>query len=129
MKLPSDRYAGCLTRRSLLTHGAMFLPCAAALPGRALAQPPAAEYVEAKTVYGRVRGAKSGGLVTFKGIAYGGSLSGPNRFKAAPALKPWTGVRDALQFGAPSLQPGQRRNEPAQDEDCLFLNVWTPAAD
>ena len=38
-------------------------------------------------------------------------------------------MRDALQFGAPSLATRQRRNEPAQDEDCLFLNVWTPAAD
>lgn len=52
-----------------------------------------------------------------------------NRFKAAPPVKPWAGVRDALKFGAPSIQPGQRRNEPAQDENCLFLNIWTPAAD
>ena len=53
-----------------------------------------------------------------------------NRFKAAPPLQPWTGVREALQLGAPSLQPGnQRRNEPPSDENCLFLNVWTPAAD
>jgi para-nitrobenzyl esterase len=67
-------------------------------------------------------------LTTFK-IPYGGPIAGANRFKAAPALKPWDGVRDALAFGAPSLQPGQRRNEPPQIEDCLFLNVWTPAAD
>jgi para-nitrobenzyl esterase len=37
-------------------------------------------------------------------------------------------VRDALQFGAPAVQP-PRRNEPAPAEDCLFLNVWTPASD
>lgn len=129
MKSSSDRHPACLTRRSLLTQGAIFLPCAAALPCRALAQSAETEYVEARTVYGRVRGAKTAGLVRFKGIPYGGSLSGPNRFKAAPPLKPWTGVRDTIQFGAPSLQPGQRRNEPAQDEDCLFLNVWTPAVD
>jgi para-nitrobenzyl esterase len=58
-----------------------------------------------------------------------GPVSGAGRFKAAPALKPWDGVRDALAFGAPSWQPGQRRNEPPQDENCLFLNIWTPAAD
>ncbi len=72
---------------------------------------------------------RTGDLTTFKGIPYAGSVSGANRFKAAPALRKWQGVRDALSFGAPSFQPGQRRNEPPLAEDCLFLNVWTPAAD
>jgi para-nitrobenzyl esterase len=87
------------------------------------------QYVEVKTAYGRLRGQQGEGLVTFKGIPYAGSVSGANRFKAAPSLKPWTGVRDALTLGAPAIQPGQRRNEPPPAEDCLFLNIWTPAAD
>ncbi len=124
-----DRSSIRLTRRDLLARGPMALAGAAMLQGRALAQAAEPEYVEAKTAYGRVRGVKSNGLVTFKGIPYAGSVSGANRFKAAPPLQAWTGVRDALQFGAPSLQPGQRRNESPQDENCLFLNVWTPAAD
>jgi para-nitrobenzyl esterase len=102
---------------------------AAAFSARAFAQTADADYVEVKTASGRLRGARTGNLTTFKGIPYGGPIPGANRFKAAPALKPWAGVRDALAFGAPSLQPGQRRNEPPQAEDCLFLNVWTPAAD
>jgi para-nitrobenzyl esterase len=67
----------------------------------------------------------------FRGIPYGGSVSGPNRFKAAPALKPWSDVRDALTLGPPSPQPGRRATsrEPAPAEDCLVLNVWTPVAD
>jgi para-nitrobenzyl esterase len=88
--------------------------------------------VEVKTAYGRIRGHKAEGVETFKGIPYAGSVSGANRFKKAPALQPWTGVRDALEPGAPSCQPGRtspRGNEPAPDEDCLFLNIWTPAAD
>lgn len=128
MSSSSDRNSLRLTRRSLISQAPWALSYAA-LSGRALAQSAEPEYVEAKTTYGRVRGVKSPGLATFKGIPYGGSVSGANRFKAAPALKPWTAVRDAIQFGAPALQPGQRRNEPAQDEDCLFLNIWTPAAD
>jgi para-nitrobenzyl esterase len=97
-------------------------------PSAASSSSPA--YVEVETSYGRLRGAQGDGLVRFKGIPYGGSVSGSNRFKAAPPLQPWTGVRDALQFGAPSMQPGRgRTNEPAYAEDCLFLNVWTPAAD
>jgi para-nitrobenzyl esterase len=89
-----------------------------------------ASYVEVETSYGRLRGTQGDGLVRFKGIPYGGSVSGPNRFKAAPPLQSWTGVRDALQFGAPSMQPGRGRGgSPQPAEDCLFLNVWTPAAD
>jgi para-nitrobenzyl esterase len=88
-----------------------------------------AKHVVVETKYGRVRGAQGDGLVRFRGIPYGGSVSGQNRFKAAPPPSPWPGVRDALEFGAPSMQPGQRRNEPPPAEDCLFLNVWTPAAD
>jgi para-nitrobenzyl esterase len=100
-----------------------------ALTGAAFAQSVEPEYVEVKTAHGRCRGARTGNLTTFKGIPYAGSVSGANRFKAAPALKPWDGVRDALAFGAPSLQPGQRRNDAPQAEDCLFLNIWTPSAD
>jgi para-nitrobenzyl esterase len=117
-----------VSRREILGDVPLVL-AAAAFGGRAFAQTTDAEYVEVKTASGRLRGARSGNLVTFKGIPYGGPIAGANRFKAAPALKPWDGVRDALAFGAPSLQPGQRRNEPPQAEDCLFLNVWTPAAD
>jgi len=76
--------------------------------------------------------AGSNGPATFKGIPYAGSVSGANRFKAAPPLQPWTGVRDALLLGAPCSQPGRtpgRGNEPLPDENCLFLNIWTPASD
>lgn len=114
-----------LSRRRLLWQAPIAMSCA----GTLCAQSGEPEYVEATTAYGRVRGVTNPGVVTFKGIAYGGSVSGANRFKAAPPLKGWTGVRDATQFGAPSWQPGQRRNEPPQNEDCLFLNVWTPAVD
>ena len=78
---------------------------AAAFGARAFAQTADAEYVEVKTASGRLRGARTRNLTTFKGIPYGGPISGANRFKAAPALKAWDGVRDALAFGAPSLQP------------------------
>jgi len=117
------------SRRELLAGFPVALTGAAALQRMGFGQTAEPEYVEVKTAHGRLRGARTGNLTTFKGIPYAGSVSGANRFKAAPPLKPWDGVRDALAFGAPSLQPGQRRNEPAQAEDCLFLNVWTPSAD
>ena len=75
----------------------------------AKAQSTTSEFIEIKTTSGGLRGSRSGGLATFKGIPYAGSISGENRFKAAPPLKPWSDVRDALQFGAPSPQPGRQR--------------------
>jgi para-nitrobenzyl esterase len=68
--------------------------------------------------------------LAFKGIPYAGSVTGAARFKEAPPPQPWSGVRDALHLGPPSLQgPGTTygENEPACSEDCLVLNVWTPA--
>jgi para-nitrobenzyl esterase len=101
------------SRRSFLAQGSMALACATALPYRsAIAQSGKPEFVEVNTANGRIRGLNGDGLSTFKGIPYAGSVSGPSRFKAAPPLQSWTGVREALQLGAPALQPGgQRRNE------------------
>jgi para-nitrobenzyl esterase len=128
--------APLLDRRNFLVRGSMTMAAiagAASLkPGLGFAQPGATEYVEVVTGHGRLRGSRQSGLVTFKGIPYGGPVSGANRFKAAPPLQPWTGVKDALQLGAPSWQPDKTYfgiNEPSPDENCLFLNIWTPAAD
>lgn len=123
-----------LDRRNFLTHSAMTL---AALAGSSIvgadklawALPESPETVEVKTAYGRLRGKRAGELVTFKGVPYAGSVSGANRFKAPPALEPWTGVRDAFTPGPPSFQPNPRNDEPPFSEDCLVLNIWTPATD
>lgn len=98
-------------------------------PRPAAARQESTEFVEARTTAGRIRGFRRGGICLFRGVPYAGPASGPNRFKAAPPLRPWKGVRDAIESGPPSWQPGQRRNEPPQDENCLVLNIWTPAPD
>ena len=75
-------------------------------------------------------GGHSRGALAFKGIPYAGSVSGVARFKDAPPPQPWTGVRDATRLGPPAMQgPGTTygENEPPYSEDCLVLNVWTPA--
>ena len=87
-------------------------------------------YVEVATAQGRVRGGHSRGALAFKGIPYAGSVTGAARFIEAPPLQTWSGVRDALSLGPPSLQgPGTTygENEPPYSENCLALNVWTPA--
>ena len=91
---------------------------------------PAAPFVKVETASGWVRGGHCRGALVFKGIPYAGDVSGKNRFKIAPPVKPWTGVFDATHLGPPTLQRPKNtygEQEPAQDENCLVLNVWTPA--
>ena len=84
--------------------------------------------VEAEISTGRIRGLQIEGVNIFKGIPYAGSVSGNRRFRRPAPLEPWTGVRDTVKLGPPAIQ-ALRRNEPDPAEDCLFLNVWTPAND
>jgi carboxylesterase type B len=120
-----------VSRRDLLIQAPFAAAAVAACQGLVLTQASSEAFVEVKTTRGRIRGARSAGLATFRGVPYAGSVAGANRFKAAPPVPAWTGVRDALQLAPPAPQPGRPASprEPAPAEDCLFLNVWTPAAD
>jgi para-nitrobenzyl esterase len=79
----------------------------------------------ADTAFGKVRGEEIQGVKIFKGIPYGASTAGQNRFMPPSDPAPWTGVRDALHYGpsTPQSNPGDL----PESEDCLVLNVWTPA--
>jgi para-nitrobenzyl esterase len=124
-------------RRKFLSNSSIAL---AALAGSSVtgatrfawSQPAPTDTIEVKTAYGRLRGTRKENLVTFKGVPYAGPVSGANRFKAPPPLVPWTGVRDAFTPGPPAFQPSRPSfgtEEPFPSEDCLVLNIWTPAAD
>ena len=86
------------------------------------------EFIQSETTYGKIKGYRTEGVNIFKGVPYAGRISGDRRFRRPAPLEPWTGVKDTLTLGAPAIQ-APRRNEPAPSEDCLFLNVWTPAND
>ena len=83
----------------------------------------------ARVRQGALRGLCLDGVDTYKGVPYAGSVSGERRFLSAPPPPAWHGVRDATRLGPPSIQqPGGTygRDEPAQSEDCLVLNIWSP---
>ena len=120
-----------LDRRSFFRQSSALLAAAQAGSFERLALGADTADVIAETTYGKVRGTVSGDINIFKGNPYGGNTGGKNRFM--PPVKPvaWTGVRDALAFGPTAPQTvGERRGaaagRPAESEDCLVLNVFTP---
>ncbi len=78
----------------------------------------------ATTKTGQVRGFMDSGVNVFKGIPYGADTTARRFMPPVPAAS-WTGVRDALEYGAAA--PQQTRAGERTSEDCLYLNVWTPA--
>jgi para-nitrobenzyl esterase len=114
-----------LNRRRMI--GGIGLTVAAPAVLRAQESAPT-EYVEIATAEGRLRGARVDGVSTFKGVRYAAPLTPQQRFRAPGKLPSWTGVRDALAYGAASIQPPSGNLGGASiAEDCLFLNIWTPA--
>ncbi len=84
-----------------------------------------------ETSLGRVRGRTARGVHSFKGISYGASTGGRNRFMPPRPRTPWAGVLDTVEYGASAPQRGDLPGRDnlgvpfAGNEDCLVLNVWT----
>lgn len=115
----ADQSGNGVLRRDLVA-GSLAGFAVGALASPASAQPNAPVV---RTTHGRVRGATQNGVHVFKGVRYGADTA-PRRFQAPLAPARWSGVQDALTYGAASPQRGAR--DETQSEDCLFLNVWTP---
>src|SRR5687768_3106857 len=102
-----------------------------------LAQAPgAANGPTVEIASGRIRGTLDNGVRIFKGVPYGASTAGANRFMLPVKPTAWTGVRDAVAYGPRAPQPFRPMipeigdaltGSGPMDEDCLRLNVWTPA--
>ncbi|MFF0465622.1 carboxylesterase/lipase family protein [Streptomyces mexicanus] len=91
-------------------------------------------YVTVPTSAGRVRGQWKGEVARFMGIPYAAPPFGSGRLRPPRPPQPWAGLRDAFVPGPAAPQPGYLPamagllEEPASPgEDCLNLNVWTPA--
>lgn len=95
----------------------------------------------ADTAYGKVKGFILRGITQFRGIPYGADTGGKNRFMPPQKPEQWDGIRPAVWWGntAPQLMDGRYGNAYSSfvdhwnyddvSEDCLKLNVWTPAID
>jgi para-nitrobenzyl esterase len=87
---------------------------------------------------GWITGAEANGVRVFRGIPFAAPPVGVLRWRAPQPAAPWKGVRNCTQFGASPMQnkPAPFLMWPAEyqipekpiSEDCLYLNVWTPAA-
>src|SRR5690348_14819692 len=78
---------------------------------------------------GAVRGAAAGTVNEFLGLPYAAPPTGNLRWRAPQPTAAWTGVRDATTFGPSCPQAPSPFAPPGPfSEDCLYLNVYTPAA-
>jgi para-nitrobenzyl esterase len=122
--------------RRAVVEGALATAAAlCALPvGGASAQTPGGGPV-ATTRFGRIRGYEDGPIKVFKGVPYGADTGGANRWLPAKPPKPWPGVRHATEqgpmcpqmFGAPMAEETALLQRGPMTEDCLNLDIWTPA--
>jgi para-nitrobenzyl esterase len=128
----SARAAGLIAANAIFPRGLGI--------GHALADLPSTEPVTTRS--GGIRGKLVDGVNSFLGIPYGAPTGGARRFLAPLRETPWTGVRDAFDWGPYAPQSGRARGvkqiefwaplRPAstrgESEDCLYLNVWTRGA-
>ena len=78
-----------------------------------------------KVQEGMVQGTIENGLTVYKGIPFAAPPVGDLRWKAPQAAAKWEGVKQATQYAPAAFQGG---NPPSgKSEDCLYLNIWTPA--
>jgi para-nitrobenzyl esterase len=94
----------------------------------------AANPLQIKTDKGKVEGAYTADqqVIAFKGILYAAPPVGDLRWKPPMPAAKWKGVRPAKEFGSHCVQtggyPDMVFHDPGPSEDCLTLNVWTPAS-
>src|SRR5690606_26291495 len=83
---------------------------------------------EVRTKSGIVRGGIDEDVSYFKGLPYAAPPVGANRWRPPQPVTPWKEVRDATKDCADCPQRAWPGSTSVQSEDCLFLNVWAPAA-
>jgi para-nitrobenzyl esterase len=99
----------------------------------ATAAPAVAQIARVHVTGGTIAGTLADGLAQFKGIPFAAPPVGALRWKAPQPLRPWHEVRQTTAFGPACMQGtlggagGRVPSGISVSEDCLYLNVWTPA--
>ena len=143
--LMSNRTRASTPSRRAILQGAIIAAGAARAQDRAPTAKPVSQPI-VETTAGKIRGFVMNGTYAFKGIPYGACTGGAARFQPPARPGPWAGVRSSVHYG--HMCPyGNYMAEPADNaphgdedgyllyrtywsaagEDCLRLNVWTPA--
>jgi len=158
MKSDARDFSGSILRQPI-GRRTLFRTMAFTAGGLAVGFTPGCKPVDSKTSLvdhvvetsnGRIRGYLNQDIYTFRGVRYGASTAGQNRFMPPKPPEPWAEIRDASGYGyrAPQTNPASPgalspdteigrilwasdgfRVPPPESEDCLFLNVWTPSLD
>lgn len=133
-------------RRAAAIRRALLPLLLAGIASLASAVPPATPVVD--TSHGQVQGLVDNGILEFLGLPYAAPPVAELRFRPPQPAEPWDGILDATTRGAPCMQmysaSGPRTTDftrqiqtiystagdaKIDNEDCLFLNVWTPGTD
>lgn len=107
---------------------------AATLPAFAQPAPRGASAVAAALLRvdgGLIEGVTADGATVYRAIPYAAAPTGPRRWREPQPVHPWAGVRRARDFAPACAQTGASipgETVAAASEDCLYLNVWTPAS-
>ncbi|WP_373511432.1 carboxylesterase/lipase family protein, partial [Persicitalea sp.] len=87
--------------------------------------------LQVKTANGTLEGVDESGIRAFKGVPFAAPPVGDLRWREPQPVKNWTGVRKAHDFGPRAMQlplfGDMNFRSDGVSEDCLYLNVWTPA--
>jgi para-nitrobenzyl esterase len=107
---------------------AAFVGGAAAAASKAT---PTGTAIVVATAAGQVQGRTNDGVTSFKGIPYAAAPVGDLRWRAPQPVTPWTDVRLVETYGQDCVQNrfafDSAPSEQTMSEDCLYLNLWTPA--
>ena len=86
---------------------------------------------QVKTAEGILEGKDLSGIKVFKGVPFAAPPVGNLRWKAPQPAKHWDGVREAKEYGPNPMQEplfgDMNFGTKVNSEDCLYLNIWTPA--
>ena len=116
----------CYRRRAMQASTVVLLAALILAGGAILAKPINAPV---KVDGGLLQGTIEEGLTVYRGIPYAAPPMGDLRWRAPQPAPKWNGVRMANEYGRACMQSNAAiRNLPVPSEDCLYVNVWTPAA-